>query len=101
MSDYRVYITPRAWDEINDLPGHMRQRVKRVIETLAKDPHPARSQALRGPSGEWVSYRLRLDRWRIVYTVTESGRVVDILAVRKRPPYDYGDLGRLLEEANL
>ena len=25
-------------------------------------------------------------------------RTIDILAVRKRPPYDYGDLGELIEE---
>jgi mRNA interferase RelE/StbE len=30
--------------------------------------------------------------------VTDAGAAVDVLAVRKRPPYDYGDLERLLEE---
>jgi mRNA interferase RelE/StbE len=31
-----------------------------------------------------------------VYTVTEKDRAIDVLAVRKRPPYDYGDLAALL-----
>ena len=44
-------------------------------------------------------YRLRLDRWRIVYGIAEEAKVVDILAVRKRPPYDYDDLEELLAEA--
>ena len=40
--------------------------------------------------------RFRLDKWRIVYAVTEADLSVDVLAVRKRPPYDYGDLEKLL-----
>ena len=42
--------------------------------------------------------RLRIERWRIVYAITEAELYVDVLAVRKRPPYDYGDLERLLAE---
>jgi mRNA interferase RelE/StbE len=52
---------------------------------------------------EALSYelrRLRIDRWRIVYAVTEADRIVDVLAVRKRPPYDYGDLAELLAGLN-
>ena len=40
--------------------------------------------------------RLRLDNWRIVYAITEADKIVDVLAVRKRPPYDYEDLQTLL-----
>jgi mRNA interferase RelE/StbE len=40
--------------------------------------------------------RLRLDKWRVVYTISEADLAIDVLAVRKRPPYDYGDLGALL-----
>jgi hypothetical protein len=29
---------------------------------------------------------------------TEAEKAVDVLAIRKRPPYDYGDLAQLLEE---
>lgn len=39
-----------------------------------------------------------MDKWRVVYTITEAEQVVDVLAVRKRPPYDYGDLEALLAE---
>lgn len=40
--------------------------------------------------------RLRLDNWRIVYAVIETDvQVVAVVAVRRRPPYDYGDLPEL------
>ncbi|MGQ9682523.1 MAG: type II toxin-antitoxin system RelE family toxin, partial [Anaerolineae bacterium] len=48
------------------------------------------------PRKDVEARRLRLERWRIVYVVTEDDQTVDILAVRKRPPYDYGDLAALL-----
>ncbi len=39
-----------------------------------------------------------MDRWRLVYAIWESDKVVDVLVVRKRPPYDYGDLETLLQD---
>jgi mRNA interferase RelE/StbE len=76
----------------------MRQRVKRAVDGLANAPRPPRSKALNVPDAEYELRRLRLDRWRIVYAITEDEKWVDILAVKKRPPYDYGDLEALLEE---
>ena len=98
MSRYAVYITPQALYEIKDLPGHMRQRVKRAVRALAEEPRPPQSQMLDYAAGGHELRRLRLDRWRLVYAISESDKVVDVLAVRKRPPYDYGDLERLLRD---
>jgi mRNA interferase RelE/StbE len=116
VSHYTVYLTPTAWDEVNDLPGHMRQRVRRAIAALANEPRPTESKALVRPIQEDAANtqalaarhedealepprelrRIRLDRWRIVYAITETDQAIDVLTVRKRPPYDYGDLERLL-----
>jgi mRNA interferase RelE/StbE len=79
---YTVYVIPSAWKEIKDLPGHMRQRVRRAVDALAENPHPARSKQLDVPDLEPELRRLR----------------VDVLAVRKRPPYDYDDLEDLIAE---
>ena len=117
MSLYTVYVTPTAWAEVQDLPGHMRQRVRRAIAALADEPRPAESKALVRPIQEELDAqdiaasaenesqkpahelrRIRVDRWRIVYAITESDQAIDVLTVRKRPPYDYGDLERLLSE---
>lgn len=96
MSRYIVYVGPRAPDEIKALPGHIRQRVRRTIQQLADDPRPAQSRELRGSGVEREARRLRLDKWRIVYTVSDADNLVDVLTVRQRPPYDYGDLAELL-----
>ena len=97
MKDYKVHVTPAAWKEMKELPGHMRQRVRKAVDALAEDPRPPKSKALDLPDLPAEVRRLRLDRWRIVYIVSDADETVDVLAVRKRPPYDYGDLAALLE----
>lgn len=98
MSPYSVYVIPRAWDEIKGLPGNIRQQVKKAVDELAEDPRPPRSRRLRTERATPELYRLRLDRWRIVYAITEEYKLIDVLAVRRRPPYDYGDMDDLIAE---
>ncbi len=52
MSRYKVFVTPRALKETKDLPGHMRQRVKRAVRALADDPRPSNSKDLDVPGLE-------------------------------------------------
>ena len=98
MSRYTVYVVPQAWGEIMELSGHIRQRVRNVIKELGDNPRPSQSKQLNVPQFSRELRRVRLDRWRILFVVTEADRTVDILAVRKRPPYDYGDLAKIIEE---
>ena len=96
MSRYRVYITPDTFQEIKNIPGNIRQRVRKAIRDFADNPRPSDSKMLDAPNFEPELRRLRLDNWRIVYAITESDKIVDVLTVRKRPPYDYEDLKKLL-----
>jgi mRNA interferase RelE/StbE len=104
VNRFTVYVTPSALDEIKDLPGNIRQRIKRAIYELAENTAPSNSKFLDltnlAPEldADKKLRRIRLDRWRIVYSISESEKIVDVLAIRKRPPYDYGDLGKLLDE---
>jgi len=41
---------------------------------------------------------LRLDNWRVVYVIDDLWEIITVLAVRKRPPYNYDDLRELLED---
>jgi mRNA interferase RelE/StbE len=66
---------------------------------LADNPRPPESKTLNLLEAEAEVRRLRIEQWRIVYAITEADRAVDVLAVRRRPPYDYTDLQDLI--ANL
>jgi mRNA interferase RelE/StbE len=98
MNHYTVYTKPDVFRDIKTLPGNIRQRVKRAIGDLADNPRPYNSKRLKVSKLEPELWRLRLDNWRIVYAITEEDHIVDVIAVRKRPPYDYGDLVILLEQ---
>lgn len=39
--------------------------------------------------------RLRIEKWRIIYAID---KMIFVLGVKKRPPYNYDDLNELLEE---
>jgi mRNA interferase RelE/StbE len=97
---YELYVLPEALDEVESAPGHVRQQIRRAIRSLAHDPRPSTSKQLELLDERREVRRLRLDRWRVIYVVSEADGVVDVFAVRKRPPYDYGDLSDLLARAS-
>jgi mRNA-degrading endonuclease RelE of RelBE toxin-antitoxin system len=100
MTSYSVYVLPRALDEIERLPGHIRSRVRRAILDLQHDAQPAQSKHLTyelGSSREL--YRLRLEAWRVVYLVDREAAQIYVLAARRRPPYAYNDLDTLAKQA--
>ena len=94
---YQLWVRDEAKTEIRRMPGHMRQRVRRAIQRLSNEPRPHHSRKLRAPEGiKLEARRLRLERWRVVYVVDEEWSEVGVLAIRKRPPYNYKYLPNLL-----
>lgn len=94
-------MRPAVHTSRKQLPGHVRQRIKRVLDDLGENPRPTQSQILKLPDTtptEWEVRRVRLENWRIVYAVNETWQEVGVLTIQKRPPYDYEDLELLLSE---
>ena len=94
--EYAVFVIPQAWHEMKTLPGNLRQRVKREVDGLRDNPRPAQSKQLEVTTTGVVLYRVRLDRWQLVYSINEAAQQIQVLAIRKRPPYNYDDLDELL-----
>ena len=95
----RLWIEPAALGEIAELPGNVRQRVRRAVRDLQAETHPSNSRGLQIPDDAQIDQiearRLRIDNWRIIYVIDEQWDIVTVLAVRKRPPYNYDDLPEL------
>ena len=97
---YRLWVHDEAKAEMHRLPGDVRQRLQREVFALTNDPRPSNSRELRSPERlEVEARRMRVADWRVIYIVDEVAFDVGILAVRKRPPYDYRDLPQLLSLA--
>jgi mRNA interferase RelE/StbE len=104
MASYRVEATGQARQEIRHLPGNMRQRVVRALRALQSEPRPDSSQALDTTKAgialqpHMELRRIRLDDWRVVYLIEDEATLVSVLAIRKRPPYQYDDLEELIQD---
>jgi mRNA interferase RelE/StbE len=93
---YRIYVRPEVVKALKRAPGDVRQRLRRAIDDLAGDARPASSRQLEVAAAVELR-RVRVEDWRIIYAVREELEQVQVIALRQRPPYDYRDLGRLLD----
>lgn len=87
---YRLRIGKTVKRNVDNLPGHIRQRVRRLITSLANDPRPSEAKELRD-----LPDRLRIvvDGWRVIYRLDEGRREVVILAIRRKTgPETYRDI---------
>ncbi len=82
MASYSVFIKPSAAKEIEAVgQKDDRQRIVTRIRSLARDPRPFGSEKL---SGKGDLYRLRVGRYRVVYSVGDAELVVVIVRVGHR-----------------
>jgi mRNA interferase RelE/StbE len=87
---YRLRIEREAEQQIERLPGHMLQRVKRTIAALAVNPRPATAKPMEPPHSD--KWRLRLENYRIIYTIEDEIVLVTVIRVGKRTQSTYEDL---------
>lgn len=93
---YELFIEPDVHELRKQLPGNIRQRIKRIIDDFAANPRPTGSRRLVLPDAETLDeieiWRFRLEQWRIVYAVNDTHQWVRIMSIRRRPPYNYQDI---------
>jgi len=77
VGSYSVFIKPSAAKEIEAVgQKDDRQRIVTRIGSLARDPRPFDCEK---PSGRGDLYRLRVGRYRVVYSVGDAELVVLIV----------------------
>jgi mRNA interferase RelE/StbE len=89
VADYRLLIKPSAMEEIEAVSTKRdRQRIVRRIAALATEPRPRGCEKLAGATSV---YRVRQGRYRVLYSVDDSARTVDVLKVgHRRDVYERG-----------
>jgi mRNA-degrading endonuclease RelE of RelBE toxin-antitoxin system len=91
---YRLKIDRQVQRQIERLPGHVRQHVLRLIDSLLSEPTPPAAKPLTGTRAD--KWQISLDVWRIVYPVDDEAVVVEALrAGKKHGPEFYEGLEAL------
>ena len=82
MAGYRLLIKPSAGKELEAVGQKKdRRRIVNRIAALAAEPRPAGCEKLAGAEAR---YRLRQGQFRIVYTVDDAARTVEVVKVGHR-----------------
>ena len=99
---YDILVEPAVHAKVKQLPGNIRQRMKRAIKKLGRQPRPHNSDDLDvtdlGVPVDIELRRLQMNKWRLIYAVNDKEKWVWVGAIRKRPPYDYQDLAELVKQ---
>jgi mRNA interferase RelE/StbE len=81
MPEYRITFSHSAKRELQRLDPPIAKRLLAWIEKLAANPRPHSCLKLTGSKNDW---RIRAGDWRVLYTIDDDRRIVDIAGVRHR-----------------
>jgi len=78
---YTVGLKRSAQKEIRALEAGVRGRIFQAVRELTGEPRPVGCRKLVGSENRW---RVRVGDYRIIYTINDAERAVEIVAVRHR-----------------
>ena len=82
MAEYRLLVKPSAAKEIEAIGTKRdRQQIVRRIQALAAEPRPTGCEKLAGHS---ALFRVRQGQYRVIYTVNDAQRTVEVVKVGHR-----------------
>ena len=79
-SRYAIGIKPSAEREMKALPPDILRRASKAILALETVPRPPGCKKLRGEA----RYRVRVGKYRVLYTVDDKARAIEIVSVTHR-----------------
>lgn len=81
MASYSIEVSRSAEKQLTRLTKDDRQRVVEAIVSLPEDPHPRGARKL---SGYDDVFRIRVGRYRILYSISDAELVIIVLKIGHR-----------------
>lgn len=78
---YSVTFARSARKELESLSQTIALRILKKIESLPKNPRPAGCKKLMGQNFLW---RIRIGDYRVIYSIDDISRLIDITVIRHR-----------------
>ena len=77
---YTVFLKRSAEKELENIPIKVYNKIIKVITSLENKPRPSHVKKLYGNKG----YRVRVGDYRVLYTINDSEKRIDIFSVAHR-----------------
>ena len=85
MSGYTIEFKQRARKQLRKLPPSIQKQLKPAIDGLEENPLPEGCVKIKGVKKSLSTrWRIRIGNYRVVYTIYQDDRVVEILDVQDR-----------------
>lgn len=81
MASYRIEVTATAEKQLEKIRGEDRLRIVRALLSLAVDSRPTGCRRLQGYEDV---YRIRVGRYRVLYSIDGTRIIVTVLKVAHR-----------------
>jgi mRNA interferase RelE/StbE len=81
VDEYVITFARSARRDLERLERTLAHRILTRIEELSAEPRPTGCRKLQGGNDLW---RIRIGDYRVVYSVDDDRRLVDVVAVRHR-----------------
>jgi mRNA interferase RelE/StbE len=81
VNGYAVELSRAVEGELERLPAKVLRRIVASIDSLENNPRPRGAIKLKGSE---ASFRIRVGQYRVIYTVDDDSRMVNVTRVRHR-----------------
>ncbi|HVT56846.1 MAG TPA: type II toxin-antitoxin system RelE/ParE family toxin [Thermoanaerobaculia bacterium] len=81
MPEHQITFARSARKELETLNPPLIKRVLSHIDSLKIEPRPPGCRKLVGSENLW---RIRIGEYRVVYSISDSQRWIDVIAIRHR-----------------
>lgn len=75
---YQIVIDRDAQKTLGKLDKSTKGQITKKINSLAKNPKPAKHKMLTDTTGDIPFYRVRSGKYRIIYTIDENNVIVSV-----------------------
>ena len=78
---FRITITHRAEKDLKKLDRNAKNRIVKMIVSLADEPRPLGCRKILSEEGVW---RIRIGDWRVGYEINDAAREIAIIRIGNR-----------------
>lgn len=81
MTLFRIVLKKSIAKDIRGIPASALKRIKNAIDQLRTNPYPDGHEKVRGYDR---TYRIRIGRYRVIYEVEKTIRIITIIRIGHR-----------------